>query len=435
MPKTYTKQAESGEAGIALIHRLVNNMGFIWHPRQVDHGIDGEIELVDLAERRPLNRTIWVQSKVARRFPGENDERFHFVCDPADVAYWGEANVPVILVCSHPDSNEAWWLPVSELFGDAMTRARRRVDFDKRRDRFDLSAAAALLDLGVPKSDSLHVQSIPYPERLFSNLLRVKRLPRTIWAAPAIVSGNREARDLLRQRRMLSSDWMVLERTVYSFRRTDQEPLSHIADGVPEAIETAEWTESKSADTQRRLVRLLNFTLAEMHHETLRRHPKRRYLYFRPTDDLLPRRMSTGKSKSGRVVFQAYPTADYPDGAKHFRHHALEHRFVRLDGEWFLELSPTYHFTLDGYRDLPWGSEYVKGMKRRERNNAVRSLVEAWARLLSPDPNLFGDHERGPIQFGQLEVLEIDSGINDAAWDSEDGTAPENMSPLFDLES
>src|SRR3954451_6241913 len=126
MAKTYTKQSESGEAGMALIDQRVVAMGFIWHPRRTDHGIDGEIELVDRDQRRPLNRTISVQSKARERFPGENDETFHYVCDPDDVAYWTEGNVPVILVCSHPKTGDAWWAPVTEILKDPDRRRSRR---------------------------------------------------------------------------------------------------------------------------------------------------------------------------------------------------------------------------------------------------------------------------------------------------------------------
>ena len=94
MAKKYTKQSESGEGGIALIDQRVTAMGYIWHPRRTDHGIDGEIELVDRAERRPLNRTISVQSKARERFPGEDGEQFHYVCDEDDAAYWSEGTSP-----------------------------------------------------------------------------------------------------------------------------------------------------------------------------------------------------------------------------------------------------------------------------------------------------------------------------------------------------
>ena len=102
MPKRYTKQSKSGEGGMSLIDRRVTQMGYLWHPRRVDHGIDGEIELVDPSTERPLNRTISVQSKARQRFSGEDSSTFHYVCDLDDVDYWMEANVPVILVCSHP---------------------------------------------------------------------------------------------------------------------------------------------------------------------------------------------------------------------------------------------------------------------------------------------------------------------------------------------
>ena len=209
---------------------------------------------------------------------------------------------------------------------------------------------------------------------------------------------------------------MILDRTVFSFRRPDEEPFSHIVDGTAEAIDSAEWADAKSSDTYRNFVRLLNQTLSEMHHRELRRHPKRHYLYFRPTEDLSERRLSTGKSKTGRVVFRAYPDEGDPANARHFRHHALDHQFVRLDGHWFLELNPTYHFTTDGYRDLPWGAELVKGMKRREKNNAVRALVDVWARYLRGSDDLFSNQDDAPIRFGELETFDVDRGVDERAW-------------------
>jgi Domain of unknown function (DUF4365) len=435
MPKRCTKQSEAGEAGMALIGQLVTAMGYIWHPRRTDHGIDGEIELVERGPRRPINRIISVQSKARQRFPGEDAEGFHYICNVDDANYWSEANVPVILVCSHPSTGEAWWAPVGHLLKDPARRRTRRIDFDKQRDRFDDSAASALLDLGVPPSGGLYVPTtMRRPERLTSNLLSVERIPPTIWAAPSTVPGNREAREVLRRHRVFATDWMVHDGTVFSFRRPDEEPLSLIVDGRAEAIDSAEWAEAKSADTSRDFVRLLNWTLAELHHRELRRHPRRHYFYFRPTSDLVARKVSTGKSRSGRVVFRAYPDAHRPDNAHHFRHHAVDHQFVRLDGRWLLELNPTYHFTSDGYRDLPWGAELVKGMKRREKNNAVRALVEMWAGYLTRRDDLFVSREDEPIQFGDLQTFDVDRGVDDRAWKQPLAapSVPEGVATLFE---
>jgi hypothetical protein len=43
--KKIDASAQIGDGGIALIHQLVNKMGFTWHERKTDAGIDGEIEL------------------------------------------------------------------------------------------------------------------------------------------------------------------------------------------------------------------------------------------------------------------------------------------------------------------------------------------------------------------------------------------------------
>ena len=45
--KTVTAQTIIGERGVALISTRCLEMGFIFHPRRVDHGIDGHIDLVE----------------------------------------------------------------------------------------------------------------------------------------------------------------------------------------------------------------------------------------------------------------------------------------------------------------------------------------------------------------------------------------------------
>ena len=61
--KKVTPQTLAGEGGVALIARRVNQMGYLWHDRRVDHGIDGEIELVS-PDGTALNVVVMVQSKA-----------------------------------------------------------------------------------------------------------------------------------------------------------------------------------------------------------------------------------------------------------------------------------------------------------------------------------------------------------------------------------
>ena len=126
-------------------------MGFTWHERKTDAGIDGEIELRNPVTGEVANRLILIQSKASdRRFPGENDRSFHFLCKQADVAYWMSADGPVLLICSHPQTGDAWWMHVQGWFSDPAHRASGRIDFDKRTQRFDTDAAHRLLNLADP---------------------------------------------------------------------------------------------------------------------------------------------------------------------------------------------------------------------------------------------------------------------------------------------
>lgn len=56
--KKVTAQTLIGEEGVNLIERRVLEMGHLFHPRRIDHGIDGHIDLVESGTGRHLNQTI-----------------------------------------------------------------------------------------------------------------------------------------------------------------------------------------------------------------------------------------------------------------------------------------------------------------------------------------------------------------------------------------
>jgi hypothetical protein len=89
--------------------------------------------------------------------------------------------------------------------------------------------------------------------------------------------------------------------------------------------------------------------------------------------------------------------------------------FVRLDNAWFAELQPTYHYTFDGYREVPWAPELLKRIKQFEKNDAVRRLVEFWARYLQSKNTLFADNDQRLV-FDDLVSFAVERGIHDPAW-------------------
>ncbi len=111
---------------------------------------------------------------------------------------------------------------------------------------------------------------------------------------------------------------------------------------------------------------------------------------------------------------------------------------MRLGGTWYLEITPTYHFTWNG-RDLDsFHEERLAGIKRLERNPAVLALVLMWATYLSRPDDLYARYPY--LSFGELATLEAGFGIDDSAWLTvEDAAerrrlrAPDNQLALPDL--
>jgi hypothetical protein len=102
-----------GEARIALIHKRVTEMGYLFHPRRVDHGIDGHIDLVDPGTYEVLNLVLLIQSKASGLpFPYETETSFQYTCDEADLNYRLSGNAPVVLILSHPEREQAWWVDI-----------------------------------------------------------------------------------------------------------------------------------------------------------------------------------------------------------------------------------------------------------------------------------------------------------------------------------
>lgn len=82
-----------------------------------------------------------------------------------------------------------------------------------------------------------------------------------------------------------------------------------------------------------------------------------------------------------RDVFRAY-FSDKTGKFKYYRHNAFRFQFMRIDKKWYMEITPTYHYTWDGYRVFKYYEDEVKGIKRIEDNEAVFRQVLFWSRIL-----------------------------------------------------
>jgi nucleoside phosphorylase len=111
---------------------------------------------------------------------------------------------------------------------------------------------------------------------------------------------------------------------------------------------------------------------------------------------------------------------------RYYRHNAFRSQFLRLNGKWYLEIIPTYHYTTDGYAVYKYYEDEVKGIKRIEDNEAIFRQVIFWSRVLKgaePEPArhiIFDeDEERADypyLRLGDLLEYSLDYGIIDDAW-------------------
>jgi hypothetical protein len=414
MEKKIDLSAHRGDAGIALIHLRTSQMGFIWHDRTIDAGIDGSIEVRNPSTGVMANRHLFVQSKASgSRFPGENDRSFHYNCDSRDVDYWMKANAPVLLICSHPDSEEAWWAHVQAWFIDPVRRASGRIDFDKATGRFNAGTASRLISLADPHSDAITVAPTRRPEILLSNLQPVT-IPRKIFSSPSAASSSGDVYAAMRGAGAdpVRLDWTFKDGRLLTFLDPAETALRAAVSGGPEVIGSDEWL--TDADGERSLVHLLNRAFIQDVSEDCSYHRGRSLIYFNASCDLTNRKIIGGTGQS-RLVFHAKHNKK-TGKLSYYKHAALRWQFLHFDGAWMCALTPEAHFTRDGKRDSRYIADLLSGLKRLDRNLAVLGHVRMWAAYLKGEKTLLNQDRHSLLDFGSLLTFESALGINDAEW-------------------
>jgi hypothetical protein len=441
--KTVTKQTIIGEAGIALIYKRAIEMGYLFHPRRVDHGIDGHLDLVDSRSGALLSLTILVQSKASELpFAGEDDAGFHYLCEPQDLDLWLAGNAPVVIVFSHPSKEEAWWVDVKAAFPTPQSRATRRIDVDKRAQRFDRDAAPLLLDLGLPRGQGLYLRPTPKPEALESNLLPISAMPDKIYLARSAADGDyRRAGDLLGEQRTRDV-WILRDGNVMSFADLGHKSLNALTASDVELHDTMEWAQTEDVDRLWTFMDLLTRTIQGSYPE-LRWDKKRKHMHFLPSRDLSPRKIASGSGNRKRTVFKGHGD-DGTGKPGYYSHAALRLRVRRIGGRWYAQLEPDHCFTTDGRAEHRNADLLLAGIKRLNRHPAMRGWNRTWATFLGGSDDLFSSDL--PVRYGSLLTFDVNEGIDDRLWgptpdefesgadDTDESAPPTTGDPTLDSE-
>lgn len=407
-----------GERSVNLVGRIALEMGCLWYPTGgVEAGIDGTIELRDAAMGEATNLIVQVQSKATDGpFTAETDTTFEYLCGERDLDYWSGGNAPVILVVSRPATNEAYWVAIKDYFRDPAVRKSRKV-----RDRFDAGCKAALFGLAVPRDSGLYFAPMPRRETLWWNLLPVASFGERLYVADTDYRRPGDIWAWFRERgEDPGNEWLLKDKRLVSFHDLGEEPWRRICDpGTREDFDTGEWAHTDDPDRQREFVWLLNQTVRQKVWPDLRYHRDGECLYVSaPDDDDLSERVFAYRSLvngSGRTVFKGYPDKRRPGRIAYYRHAAFAWRFLRFDDAWFLEITPTYHYTLDGHQPHPNPGDLLKGVKQLEHNQHVLGQVLMWADYLTRPADLLTPAYPF-LAFDPLRTLTLDAGVDDARW-------------------
>jgi hypothetical protein len=421
MTKKITQQTLTGQQGINLIERLVLQMGWIWNATNIDAGIDGYIEIRDPSTAKATNIILQVQSKALSHFRNETTDRFEYVCDARDLEYWLAGNAPVLLVVSKPSTGEAYWVSIKGYFDTQSKRRERRITFDKRRDVFDVNARDRLAQVAMPRFHGIYLTPPPRRETLFTNLVSVARFPESMHRANTDFRDGKEVRRALGYSGEAPDAWFYRDKQVVSAQPFESRAWDGIIDrGTEDRFDTKDWAFSVQPERSSEFLELMSHVLrGKLRPMGVSYYRAGEYFYFLATPDLAPRRIEykSFRKNATRTVFQGFPSNGESTHVGFYRHLAFQPRFMRFEKTWFLAITPTYHFTFDGWRQHKWYESKLKGIKALEKNPSVLGQVAFWAALLRErPPSLFEASAGSDLQFGELVSLPLEAGINETLW-------------------
>lgn len=431
--KVVTDNQRNGELGETLVKAAVLGLGHVFEGRgRLETGIDGTIEFRDPATRKMLGKTVAVQVKTTAggKYSREDDTGFEYLLKTADLEYWRDTNLPVIIIVLRLSDQSLYWKDVSAgVPGD-----ERRLKFDKLADKLDAASIDRMAQLSVERGKlGSFVPPMRSGEPAHLNLMRII-LPDEIFVAESPFKSGRDAMPTLLSQDDRHFDWVIRGRRFVSFRDPTGTAVEKIIDCASlEAVETEYVALTDDFDDEIIMIELLRRTMEEQFVADLAYDKDTRAFHFRPPDPLVPReyRYRSLKEMTSATVVQLYPDRKKPDRLNNVRHHAFAPRFERIGDEWYVSITPTFFFSENGSRLHRFASTLLAGKKRLDRNGSVRGQVMLWRHFLAHNdagedcsPSLFNlEPVDGPgrlLEFETLEPVMMEVAVPENAWTTTD---------------
>lgn len=422
MSKKITNSQLIGEIGESAAKTRFLNIGFQFDGRsRLEAGIDGIAEVMD--DGAPLAKMIAVQVKATdtTRYSNENDDGFTYLLKTDDLNYWRNSNLPVILVLYRRSDESYYWKEIPNAF----SVDQRKLVFDKASDLLNREAADSIAQLTVPKAGhGYYVPPLGGGEDALVNMLPIE-LPDEIFVASTAFTSKQAMAILLDGDDNPRFDWVIKGHTFWSFHDPRNECTRHIIDeDQVDVIETSMIALHEEIDEQNNFSFLLRQVLRHQVGRDLGWDKERKIFYFLAQEAHKLRTFKYQSAINRAVTEVVNVSKDKKDDEKtaFVRHHAFAARFELILDQWFLIISPTYHFTTNGFIPHSYPAALLAGKKRLDNNASLRGQVIMWHRFLSGSEevgdDLFGSGEKDTktLQFGPPPNVALPTTVPEKAW-------------------
>ena len=440
-PKKLSPQQMIGQRGELLAAERALSMNLIFQPLgRLETGIDGMMEIRDPVTGATTGKWIGAQVKTtgSRTYTAETQASFEYLLDLADLDYWRDSNLPVIIVLVRLSDNTMFWKPVD---AGELTKPRR-LHFDKMRDVFERSAADQVASLSIERQRlGSFVPPMLSNDPVHLNMLAML-LPETIWVGRSPFRSQREAiKDMMARRGRHFFDWVIRERTFWSFRDPRDSAVSELVDiDSLECLETEAIAFPDDPADENAVIELLRRSVEAQVRDDLAFDKDSKSLFFRAR---APGAKRAYEYRSLSQMTSADVVSVYQKEGRDMvmRHHAFSPRYVLLGENWFMSVTPTFVFTSNGFQTHRASSQLLAGKKRFERNGSLRGQFLMWRHFLmasgAPPVDLLSDpalrDPRPPIRFEAIEPVEMARAVPEEAWRRDDPAARDHASAELPL--
>lgn len=200
MGKNVPKSKFTELKGLDRISQITHEMNCLFRViSQDDVGIDGEIEVVtEKSDGKGFKTTggiIKVQAKSGKSYiKKDNGSTFSAPVRSEDLKYWNSCTFPVFFIVYHPDDDALYYKEIKSYIQAtaAIWQAPLEVVFDKSTDLFSANAKDTVCHHAAVSPPRL---SFEQQERLYSNLLPVKTLPKMMTLAKTRRSSHQRVKE------------------------------------------------------------------------------------------------------------------------------------------------------------------------------------------------------------------------------------------------